>query len=159
MSETEIQEYLTRCRKKLHSEIDEIFERLQLSLIGKEKEESYELSLMMSPKQFKGLRPSAIIYSNGRKETVRTWRDAVEKLLKDCDAKMHDRLSAIVEDMQGRTRPIMAHTAEELKNPMRIGEGIYMESRYDTESLIHIMTKRIFNALDYEYSEIKIRIH
>lgn len=70
-----------------------------------------------------------------------------------------NRLSAIVEDMQGRTRPTMAHTAEELKNPMRIGEGIYMECRYDTENLIHIMTKRIFNALDYDYSGIKIRIH
>ncbi len=78
---------------------------------------------------------------------------------KNRGAEKPDRLSDIVEDMQGRTRPIMAHTAEELKNPMRIGEGIYMESRYDTESLIHIMTKRIFNALDYDYSEIKIRIH
>ena len=33
------------------------------------------------------------------------------------------------------------------------------ESRYDTENLIHIMTKRIFNALGYDYSGIKIRIH
>ena len=71
---------------------------------------------------------------------------------------MHEKLWSIVDNMQGRTRSIMAHSAEELENPMRIGDGIYMECRYDTETLLRLMMKRIFDVIGYEYADIKIKV-
>ena len=157
---SELQEQLLRYKKKLHSEIDEMFEKMQATLLGNEMNEPLEpceLSLTLDPAQFKGLKPCAIIYPNGKTVTARTWREVVEKLLKDCDSMMHENLLSIVDDMQGRTRAMMAHKSEDLENPMHIGDSIYMESRYDTETLIRLTTKRIFKAVGYEYSKIKIR--
>lgn len=157
----EQKEQLLRYKKKLHSEIDEMFEKMLAILSGDSisvQPEPYELSLTLSPAQFKGLKPSAILYPNGKTVIVRTWREVVEKLLKDCDSTMHEKLWSIVDNMQGRTRSIMAHSAEELENPMRIGDGIYMECRYDTETLLRLMMKRIFDVIGYEYADIKIKV-
>lgn len=157
----EQKEQLLRYKKRLHSEIDEIFDKMLTILSGNainEPCEPYELSLTLSPSQFKGSKPCAILYPNGNTIIVRTWREVVEKLLKDCDLVMHERLWGIVDDMQGRTRSIMAHSAEELENPMRIGDGIYMECRYDTETLLRLMMKRIFDVIGYEYADIKIKV-
>lgn len=158
MEETELIERLNRYKKKIQAEIDDSFKRIISEIMNPASSAPYELPMTSSPSQFCGLKPCAIIYPNGRKETVRTWREVTEKLLKDCDAQMHEQLYNIVDDMQGRMRPIMAHSAEELDSPMRIGEGIYMECRYDTTNLIRLATQRIFSVIGYDYSEIKIRV-
>ena len=161
MTMVDLKAQLLRYKKKLYSEIDDIFDKMQAALLGdgaNENFEPYELSLNLSPSQFKGSKPCAILYPNGNTIIVRTWREVVEKLLKDCDLAMHERLWGIVDDMQGRTRPIMAHSAEELENPMRIGDGIYMECRYDTETLLLLMMRRIFDVIGYEYADIKIKV-
>ena len=76
----EQKEQLLRYKKKLHSEIDEMFEKMLAILSGDSisvQPEPYELSLTLSPAQFKGLKPSAILYPNGKTVIVRTWREVV----------------------------------------------------------------------------------
>ena len=146
-------------RTMLHAEIDEIFTKLSQTLkTGSRGETFYELPLTTTSSNFKGLKPSAIIYKDGEKVKVRTWREVAEQLLKRCDATKHEELVKISEDMQGRTRSIMSTKASGLQKPMEVGVGIYMESYYDTETFMRIVTKRIFDKIGYDYTGIKIRV-
>lgn len=155
---THILQQIQRHKIKLHAEIDEMFANLMQAFEAGVRKSNYELPLTTTPAHFKGLRPSAIIFENGEKVRVRTWRETVETLLKRCDESNHEDLVKISDDIQGRNRSIMSTKESDLQSPMEIGKGLYMESYYDTETFMRILTKRIFDGIGYDYSGIKIRV-
>ena len=112
------------------------------------------------PSFFKGQRPASITFEDGRTFEVRTWKEAATVLLKECNADpvMHQRLLNLRGKISGRLHTILSDTPDEMGAPMEIDDGIYVEGKYDAETLMYVLTDRIFRAIGYDYSGIEITV-
>lgn len=121
-------------------------------------EEVYPLSV--SPAFFKGKRPASIMFPDGRRLATPTWKKFVAALMEDCnkDKTRHDKLMLMRNWVQGRERTLLGKSIEKMRSPIMIDEGLYLETHYDTESLLRITTDRILKAVGYDYSSIKVVI-
>ena len=45
-----------------------------------------------------------------------------------------------------------------MRSPVQIDEALYVETHYDTETLLRILTTRILDEVGYDYSKIKIAV-
>ena len=81
-------------------------------------------------------------------------------ILKDCnaDAKMHGRLLAISGKVAGRERVILGRTDRGMDKPLKIDDGIYFESYFDTQYLLKVMKERVLDAVGYDYSGILLYV-
>ena len=43
-----------------------------------------------------------------------------------------------------------------MRSPVEIGEGLYAETHYDTETLLKILTARLLTPAGYDYSTVAI---
>lgn len=66
---------------------------------------------------------------------------------------------AIRGKVMGRQRMILGASPQGMNVPMEIMPGLYMEGKFDTESLIYALTKRVFEPIGYGYGEILIQLH
>ena len=121
-------------------------------------EEIYSLS--MGPAFFKGKRPESIIFPNGKQVATSTWKKFVAAMMEDCNKNenRHNTLMMMRNWVQGRDRTLLGKSAEKMRSPIMIDDGLYLETHYDTESLLRITTERILKAVGYDYSGIKVKI-
>lgn len=121
-------------------------------------EEVYSLS--MGPAFFKGKRPASIIFPDGRRLATPTWKKFVAAMMEDCnrDPDRHHTLMVMRNWVQGRDRTLLGKSAERMRSPIMIDDGLYLETHYDTESLLRITTERILKAVGYNYSNIQVTI-
>ena len=45
-----------------------------------------------------------------------------------------------------------------MRSPIKIDEALYVETHYDTETLLRILTTRILDEVGYDYSKIRIAV-
>ena len=45
-----------------------------------------------------------------------------------------------------------------MRSPVKIDEALYVETHYDAETLMRILTTRILDAVDYDYSGVQIAV-
>jgi hypothetical protein len=64
---------------------------------------------------------------------------------------MRDRVS-------GRVRAFLASKPDKMTSPVEICEGLYGETHFGSETLIHILTMRILKPIGYDYSKIQIEV-
>lgn len=155
-------------RQQLHKLVDRECDVFLLRLDSEEPEASISerryvqrtYSLHTPPSFFKGQRPVSITFEDGRTFEVRTWKEAAAVLLKECNADpvMHQRLLDLRGKISGRLHTILSDTPDEMGAPMEIDDGIYVEGKYDAETLMYVLTDRIFRAIGYDYSGIEITV-
>ncbi len=109
---------------------------------------------------FKGKKPLAVKFPDGTEINTSTWKRVVEVILTDCNSipEIHNRLAYLCGRVAGRDRVLLSRRPDEMRSPLKIDEDIYMETHYDTETLLRILTTRILNAVEYDYSKIRIVI-
>lgn len=163
MNHKDIQQAAEQVRKELHEMVDEQVDAFLLRMERGETENELKLtsSLLIPPSYFKGKKPLSVIYPDGKQVDTPTWKKAALELLKNCaaDDVMHRRLSEISGKVFGRDRVILGTTPEGMDSPIKIDDGIYMETKFDTESLLKVLTGRIFNAVGYDYSGIRLEFY
>lgn len=100
------------------------------------------------------------MFPDGRRLATPTWKRFVAALMEDCnkDKTRHDKLMLMRNWVQGRERTLLGKSIEKMRSPIMIDEGLYLETHYDTESLLRITTDRILKAVGYDYSSIKVVI-
>lgn len=110
---------------------------------------------------FKGKRPTAILFPDGTRTESPTWKRVMEEILKDCckDPGQHQTLMDLRGKILGRNRVLLGSEAGRMRSPVRIDEALYVETHYDTETLLRILTTRILDAAGYNYTSIRIAIH
>lgn len=163
---------LQTMRARLISEIDMSFEQLMKQL-SEEKENqestaktvinpSYEkiYPLSAGPFIFKGEKPTSIIFPDSKRVEVTTWKNVAEEILKDCisDKSREKLLLELRGKTSGRSRQFLAGTGSQMRSPIEITKDIYMETHYDTETLLRILTTRILTPVGYDYSGISVAI-
>ena len=60
--------------------------------------------------------------------------------------------------VQGRNRVLIGSETGKMRSPVQIDEALYVETHYDTETLLRILTTRILDEVGYDYSKIKIAV-
>lgn len=123
---------------------------------------SYETTypLTSNTSIFKGKKPTGVFFKNGIRHDIGTWKKVFELILKDCvsDKEKRDILLNLRGKISGRERVLLSSTSISMRRPLEIDKNLFVESHYDTESLLRILTTRILEPVGYDYSNIKIAI-
>ncbi len=109
---------------------------------------------------FKGKSVVAVIFPDGERIGTPTWKSVVVTIMKRCnaDSEKHNKLVELCNRVQGRSRRLLGSSELEMRSAVKIDTGLYMETHYDTESLLRIMKKRILDEVGYDYSGIRVAI-
>jgi hypothetical protein len=112
-----------------------------------------------NPAIFKGKKPTAVMFGDERID-VGKWKTVVEEIMKRCDAdsEKHVSLMNLRGKISGRERVILAKDEGKMRSPMQISENLYIETHYDTETLLRTLMKRILDVVDYDYSCVKVAV-
>lgn len=162
MSDKEIYERLKQLQNSL-LEIDECIGQLIAQIQNEESTQgSYvmERSLSVMPAYFKGKKPLAILYPDGTEVEVHTWKQVASQLVCGCaeDELMAARLEDLSGKVFGRDRIILGKTEEGMDVPLKIKDDLFLEAKFDTESLLKVITNRIFDPIGYDYSGIRLKV-
>lgn len=164
---------LQRIRAQLIREIDTSFELLLQQLKAEQERpeaaaegtgdvESYEsiYPLSAGPGIFKGRKPTGVVFKDGRRVDVPTWKKVAEEILRQCNADQskHAALLSLRGKVSGRERVLLDKTKGTMRSPLQIDKNLYMETHYDTETLLRIMLTRILDAVGFDYSGISVAI-
>lgn len=152
---------LEMLRSELHSMVDARVDRsIQHILTSSVLEESPTLPLHTDPSVFKGKKPEAVLFPNGQSVRTTTWKSAVLAILQDCNADptMHTYLTELRGKVMGRQRTILAASPEKMHAPLEIDKELYMESYYDTASLLYVLKNRVLDEVGYNYSGIRVQL-
>ena len=145
-------------RRRMHALIDQDYDALIRCIETGEPIEAQPMSLRTDPRQFRATKPTEIIFGDGTVIEVNTWREAAKVLLNDCNRKLHTQLVGICDKVSGRDRKILSSDPTGMNVPLRIDEGIFFEGKFSTESLLYVLKELIFDAVGYDYSDIRIRL-
>ena len=115
--------------------------------------------LSLNPSFFKGERPTGVLFGAERVD-VHTWQMAFKEILAHCvaDPEAHVNLMNLRGKIAGPKRYILAKDPATMRTPHKIADNLFIETHYDTETLIRILTKRVLDAAGYDYSHISVAI-
>ncbi len=123
-------------------------------------QEPMEFSLSMPSSFFKGKKPTAVIFPDGRETAVSNWKQTVSTIFDDAakDNTILDQLYHMRNRVYGRSRLLLGDSPSAMNQPLKIVEGLFFESKFDTESLLNVLAKRIFKPTGYDFGAIRLRI-
>ena len=108
---------------------------------------------------FKGKKPVAVILPDGCEITVATWKEVVQAIFTDCFEKptRYAKLLTLNGRIAGKSRVLVSRESAGMGAPVQIGDGLFFESKFDTETLLNVLMHRVLDAIGYDYSGIYIR--
>lgn len=157
-SDTEFSE-IEACRRQLHEIVDRnIDQLLQRITHGEADNGQLSLPLNVPPAIFKGKKPVAIVFPDGTKIVTPTWKKAVTAIMRDCNADpaRHEMLMRLRGVVNGNFRTLLNRNPEQMDSPLKIDAGLYLESKFDTEALLNVLTKKILDVVGYDYRDISV---
>lgn len=162
MNDKKISEILKQLQNSL-LEMDECIGQLIAQIQNEESTQGnyvMERSLSVMPAYFKGKKPLAILYPDGTEVEVHTWKQVASQLMRGCaeDELMAAKLEDLSGKVFGRDRIILGKTEEGMDAPLKIHDHIYLEAKFDTESLLKVITNRIFDPIGYDYRGIRLKV-
>jgi len=115
--------------------------------------------LAVHPYVFVGKKPVAVLFGEERVE-VKTWRQVYAAILKRCndDPIHHERLMYLRNKVAGKVRVFLSDDPEKMTRPLMIDDGLYGETHYGSETLMHILVNHILTPAHFDYSNISIVI-
>lgn len=161
----ELEEMRKRVVRNINTEFDLLIERAKSETVqgpDKHDSKSYECTypLTVGPAVFKGKKPIYIIFEDGSKLKILTWKQLVENILKDCISNdtRKKALENLCGKVTGKKRELISNNEKDMKSPIKISDNLYMETHYDTETLLNILMRRILDVVNYDYSGISVVI-
>jgi hypothetical protein len=154
-------------RSQIMLEVDEAFttliRKLERNTISVENlpVEDFETvyPITVNPAIFKGKKPNAVIFGNVR-VTARTWKMVLKEILRRCneEPEKHKALMSLRDKITGRERIILSARKTNMRSPFEIGTKLYIETHYDTETLMRILLSRVLSEINYDYSIISVAV-
>jgi len=155
-------------------EVDKIFEQLDKKIqqydegnklensISNNRNDSYESYYYLTSNTaiFKGKKPTGLFLNGKDRIEIGTWKKIFEVILEDCisHTAKHVDLLNLRGKISGRDRLLLSDRPDGMRTPLKITEKLFVESHYDTESLLRILTTRLLDPVGYDYSNIRIAI-
>lgn len=152
-------------RTQMHHDIDlkcdSIIEQIKNGESLNESDNCIERTMPLNSLSafFKGKKITAVTFSDGREIAVSKWKEAVQIILQDCnsDEAMHNALTDICGKVYGKSRVLFADTPADMVAPIQIDCDMYLETKFDVESLLNVLKNRILDFVGYDYSGISIK--
>lgn len=152
-------------RIQMHQDIDlkcdSIIERIKSGESLSESDNCIEKTMPLNSLStfFKGKKITAVNFSDGREIAVSKWKEAVQIILQDCNSEeaMHNALIDICGKVYGKSRVLFADTPADMVAPIQIDGDMYLETKFDVESLLNVLKNRILDFVGYDYSGISIK--
>lgn len=163
----ELQNFRTKLIQEINLKFDAMIQTLREgqdneAQTGETIEIEYEIiyPLNVAPVVFKGKKPTGVCFPDRTRVNVPTWKRVVEAILVKCnnEPQYHKVLMELRDKVQGRERVFVGSSKENMRSPLKIDEKLYIETHYDTETLLRILTMRILEPINYDYSGIMIAI-
>ncbi len=153
-------ELIEELRAQLHETVDRRIDALLSGQTSQEQGADLDLPLDIHPSVFKGKRPLSVSFPDGRTVEAATWKKAISAILADCnsDPVRHGRLMSVAGKVLGRDRVLLGDKRG-MDSPIKIDEGLYMETKFDTESLLYVLKERILKPVGYDCEGIRIQCH
>lgn len=154
---------IERTRGECHQLVDSKFDALTSQVLeegGPElKEDERVLTLAAMPSAFKGKKPVSLILPDGAEVNTPSWKKAVTAILQDCnsDPRRHRWMLELRGRVFGNFRPLLAKMPEGMVAPLKIDEGLYWESKFDTEALLRNLTDKLLSKVGYDYQGVVVR--
>ncbi len=163
-----LQNYRTQLIQEINLKFDEMIQQIReeqttgtnaaISETVREYESIYPLTA--STAVFKGKKPTGVRFPGNIRQDVPTWKKVVETILIRCNRnpECHQKLMDLRGKVSGRNRVLLGKSAENMRSPVKIDDELYVETHYDTETLLRILTTRILDPVQYDYSRITITV-
>ena len=162
---TELEALRKRIIQEVNTEFDRIIERattenLTVSIPVTEAPYESRYPLTAGAKIFKGTKPTNVIFGDNTRVHVSTWKHVVSNVMERClaDENNERKLRELSDNISGRKRMLLSKTGADMRSPLELCKGLYMETHYDTETLLNVLTIRILGAIQYDYSDIQVTI-
>lgn len=106
----------------------------------------------------KGEKPLAVII-DGKRIITHTWIEVTKNIMSEVvnDLVMKERLLSLNNIMLGQKRNRLSSNNDEMRRPIEVCEGLFLETHYDTEALCKFITE-ILDKINYNYNNIEIII-
>ena len=150
--------------QEVNTEFDILLDHIsQFGNVSSQKEQilPYEVKypLTAGASLFKGHKPTSVII-NDKRYDVRTWKQLVETILTQCVTNEHFK-NALMNNagkVSGRKRVLLANNDDNMRSSIKICNNLFMETHYDTETLLYVLMDRILSPIGYDYSNIYVTI-
>lgn len=155
----EIERIRRECRQLVDSKFDTLTSRVLAEGGAELKEDERVLTLAAMPSAFKGKKPVSLILPGGAEVNTPSWKKAVTAILQDCnsDPRRHKWMLELRGRVFGNFRPLLAKTPEGMGAPLKIDEGLYWESKFDTEAMLRNLTDKLLSKVGYDYQGVVVR--
>lgn len=162
---TELENMRKRILQEINTEFDILIEQMSSASAGTELTPApppYEITypLTAGGKLFKGKKPSCLIFGNEEPIHIFTWRQLVETVMSRCvkDNTYREKLYSLCGNVSGKKRTLLASAPEGMRSPLEIADRLYLETHYDTETLISILITKILIPIGYDYKSISVTV-
>ena len=71
---------------------------------------------------------------------------------------MRERLCGMLGKVFGRDRLLLSDRGDCMDVPLEFYPGMFFEAKFDTESLLKVITTRIFRPIGYDYYGIYLKV-
>ena len=115
--------------------------------------------LSSGPALFKGMKPSYVVF--GREKVIACkWKTVFTQVMERCnaDSVRHRALMNLRDRVTGRSRIILSDQPAGMRSPQKIDHKLYVETHYDTETLMRILLYKLLDAVGYDYSDITVLV-
>lgn len=155
----EIERIRRECRQLVDSKFDALTSRVLEEGGAELKEDERVLTLAAMPSAFKGKKPVSLILPGGAEVNTPSWKKAVTAILQDCnsDPRRHKWMLELRGRVFGNFRPLLAKTPEGMGAPLKIDDGLYWESKFDTEAMLRNLTDKLLSKVGYDYQGVVVR--
>ena len=154
-------EVIENLRHELHALVDENIENMlnRLENDGLTGQKESILPLLAMPAFLKGKKTTSITLSDGNEIVTKKWNRLYQPyFMTVIQINLYNRLLEICGKVHSRDRVILSADTHGMDAPLKIDEGIYFESKFDTETLLKALTERVLKPIGYDYSHIRIKI-
>ena len=129
--------------------------------VERQHAEEYEViyPISMNPAVFKRKKPTAVIFGSDR-VSVSSWQKVLKEIMRRCNAEpeYRKRLMDLRDKISGRERIILSARKSGMRRPFEIGTRLYIETHYDTETLLRVLLTRVLDEVGYNYSNITVAV-
>lgn len=162
---TELESMRKRILREINTEFDIMIEQMSMSENSAEVQTAapppYEITYPITAGGiFKGKKPSSVIFGSEAPVTVFSWKQLVETVMKKCvsEERYLEKLYSLSNRVTGRKRVLLSCSAQEMRSPIKIADRLYMETHYDTETLLNILITKILMPIGYDYSAVSVTV-
>lgn len=160
----EIEAMRKRMLQEINTEFDILIEHVTKEAnLGKTREHvsPYEMKYPLTAGSgiFKGKKPTTVVIGEDS-IAIRTWKQLVEEVMFRCmKSEIHkSRLEQLAGKISGKKRLLLAKTSDGMRSPLKIDEELYMETHYDTETLLNVLMTRILSPIGFDFSNIYVTV-